>query len=62
MVGMWGHLYSQYGDYAKPYLAEPIQQGRVVTVKLDSAFNISFAVNGVEKGTPYKMVAKDHSI
>lgn len=57
-----GKLYDQNSAFDEPYLTEPIQEDSVVTVKLNAAFNISFAVHGVDKGLAYKAVVKDHSV
>ena len=35
---------------------------KLVAVWLDAAFNISFLVDGVDKGIAFKTVAQDHSI
>lgn len=57
-----GKLYGQNGVFDEPYLTEPIQEDSVVIVKLDAAFNISFAVDKMDKGLAYKAVAKDYSV
>ncbi|KAH9250866.1 hypothetical protein BASA81_011254 [Batrachochytrium salamandrivorans] len=56
-----GSLYSQNGDSNKPF-KQKIQEGSVITVKLDNEFNISFEVDGEDWGVVYPSVAKDYSI
>ncbi|KAH9257894.1 hypothetical protein BASA81_003913 [Batrachochytrium salamandrivorans] len=56
-----GCLYSQNGDSNKPFM-QNINNGSLVTVKLDNEFNISFQVNGEDWGVAYPSVVKDYSV
>ena len=59
---VWDINGSAYGrDHDDMIFGYKINEGDIVAVKLDSEFNISFAVNGEDWGVAFKAVAKDYS-
>lgn len=53
-----GTLYNQNHDNGRFFIAGGIREGSVVTVRLDRALNVSFAINGVEQGIAYRALAR----